>query len=242
MNLKDLRDSVYDFLQAEEDRGLWSSQEIDRYIHQAHMKVFGYVAEAMEDFCVVTTTISEVADQADYDLPTDLVRLVWARRVVGSGGSLTRPLPLRRVNRDAHEIYAQSPSLPGNSSTGDIADAFYLTGQKTMTLLDTPTAALTNSIQVRYVFRPAKMTQDTHVPFQQTAGAGGTGFDNLEEYHDLLWLDAAQLALMKEESDAQVANLGRRYQTRISELQNHIDRVNIHEPRFVRQYDEDNNW
>jgi hypothetical protein len=249
MNLREIRDRVYNFLQAEEDRGLWGSAEIDGYIHDAHMKVFGYVAEAMEDFCVTTTTISEVASQADYDLPTDLVRLVWARRVVGSGGTLARPWPLRRISRSAAEIYRSTPTGTTSASVGSISDAFYLTGQRQITLLSTPSAAVTNSIQIRYVFRPAQMTQDDHVPFQQTAGSGGAGFDNLEEYHDLLWLDAAQLALMKEESDAMAAGLSRRYSMRLEELQNHIDRVNIHEPRFVAPasndedgYSEDTDW
>lgn len=251
MNLRELREAIYDFLQAEPDRGLWSSQEIDRYIHQSHMKLFGHVAEAMEDFCVTTVTISEVADQADYDLATDLVRLVWARRVVNSsGGALTRPIPLRRVSRNVIEVYRRSQGGPSTStSAGSLADAFYLTGQRQITLLVTPTASLTNSIQIRYVFRPAQMTQDIHVPFQQTAGIGGTGKDNLEEYHDLIWMYAAQIALLKEENMAMAGGLDSMYSRRLEELQNHIDRVNIHEPQFVHRstteedgLEDDYNW
>lgn len=240
MNLQDLRDALYDHVGQSPDQGLLLPTEVDRLLHTAHMRLSSFIVAQKEDFFSFQTTISEVAGQESYPLPTQFQRLIFLERLKSSGGEeLVIPVPLRRVRRDQLSIYALAEiGVWGNP--GPVA--FYLRGQGTVVLVPKPTLTQTDSLRLTFTFRPAKMIAQNDMPFQLVSGPASNFSDVLEEYHDIIWMMAAEVVFGKEESSNQASHMKSLIHERLNELQQHLISINQAEPRVPMGPPMDPDW
>lgn len=185
--------------------GIWSATELQQYIRDAELDLFLIVAATHENFFRTSSTLSEVAGTALISLPTNTYRLLRLERLIGLGASSTNPAPMIPVDRNDSSIeLAKGRRYPfDNDGTGVYPMYYQMHGQKQIELLPTPSISATDSLKVIYVYRPAAMTADSHVPFQSSAGTGGAGTDNLSEFHDIIALSVVEKCMVKEESFAQ---------------------------------------
>lgn len=239
MTLTQIENYVLNFLQADFTNGNWTQAEVDQYIRDHELAMAAMVAEKNENFFKTSSLVSEVASTATVSLPTNVFRVLKVERVVGAGATSTNPLPLRKINRNIdEETVARGGAWPYgvaiNSATA--YPAYYSQhGQKQLELYPVPSQSNANSLLVTYIYRPASMLSGTHVPFQETAGTGGAGKDNLEEFHDILGKYAIEMCLVKEEAYPQADRIRQERLMREQQLVTYLSRMNVQEPRMVRQ-------
>lgn len=240
MNLGQLRDAVYDYMGESSTENHIASSEINRYLNEGQSQLFCAIAELFEGFFRTSTTLSEVADTAEIALPNNCYRVSRLDRLKNNGGgALNLPYTMNRL-ADSRYSYDQSRGVFGQIYGLREHETGYIQhGQTQIELVPAPKSSTTDSLKLYYVYRPAEMTDDKHVPFQATAGPGSGTLHDLQEYHDLIWKWALMYALGKEQATTQFQLIDRQYQQRMDELKKYLDRMNEQEPRFVNMSEED---
>jgi len=230
MNFGELKTATYDWLQARPGNSVWLPSEIERYINDGQFEYGRQISKNYEGFFSAAATISEVENQSEYDLPTDLFQLtgVWE--------AITLPdqqrIPIRQINSSQDNRFSEFYS-------SSYRRAFFTRGQKKLVLNVASSVNLADSIAIEYIYRPTKMIDDDDEPWQSVAGPGGTGKDNLEEFHNMLWMHAAVFALAKEGRPDEAVFLRQELAVRKVELLDHLDDISSVEPRYVNYDDED---
>ena len=224
--------------------GIWSASEIQQYIRDGELKLFVLIADKNENFFSTSTTVSEVANTAAINLPTNLYRIQYVERIVGNGASTTAPQFVSPVDRNTTAIsMARGANWPLVTTTDSPYPCFYMMhGQKTIEMVPAPTSSNTNSLRVSYIARPAAMAADTDVPFQITAGVGGAGTDNLVEFHDIIALYAVEKCLLKEESYPQMDLITGMRRERERELVDYLNRMQVQAPRGIHVTPDEWSW
>ena len=238
MTRLEMQTAVFDLLQSNSSgagAGVWTPSEVQQYIRDYELKLFVMIAGVHENFFRTTTTLSEVAGTATVDLPTNNYRILELERISGAGSSAVNPIPMVAISRtsDARD-HARGTVLPIDSSGSRAYPVHFLThGQKQIELVPVPSVSVTNSLKLGYVYRPAAMTADSHVPFQLSAGTGGTGTDNLAEFHDIIVLGAAEKAMLKEEGYPQMDRIQSMRREREAELVRYLKSMQVQGPRYI---------
>lgn len=232
MDRATLKSFYYGHLQASPTKGPWPETTAERHIEVGHMRMFEHVAHHRgEGFFRTTDLVNEVAAASAYNLPTQTYRVESLERLAGGPSTSLLPYFLQHIDYKSELL---GHLRPNNLSLviGNFAEQYYQNGQKTFTLVNASTGTVTNAFRVTYIYRPAPMTLDTHVPFQKTAGTGGAGLDNIEDYHDLIAWYALEIALQQEESAIHRAAVKYRRE-REAELDHFLHDTNTQEPRTV---------
>lgn len=207
MTLLEQETYVFDFLQSNPSGagvGDWTKAEVDRYLRAAELDLFTAIVDKHEYFFTTTTTLNEVGGAATINLPTNCYKVLKIERLIGLGTSSAFPSELEKVDRNRWAIdEARGWNRFPISGMVDYPMHYFMHGQKIIELVPAPANSSTGSLRLTYVYRPAAMSAPTDVPFQISAGSGGAGLDNLEEYHEILPLKALEKCLVKEESFAQ---------------------------------------
>lgn len=224
--------------------GIWSAAEIQQYLRDGELKMFTIVADKLENFFSTSTTLSEVAGTALVSLPTNLYRLMYVERIVGNGATTTNPQFIQPIDRNTTQMsMARSASWPFITTSDAPFPCYYMMhGQKQIELYPTPTSSNTNSLRVSYIARPAAMSADSDVPFQITAGVGGSGTDNLTEFHDILALYAVEKCLLKEEAYPQMDRITGMRKERERELVEYLNRMQVQAPRGIHVTPDEWSW
>lgn len=234
MDRGELKNRFYSFLQASVTKGPWDETLSEEYIHEAHMRMWARVANLAEGFFRTFSLVNEVAGQSSYFLPANCHKVNSIERVVGANSP---PYFLQRITYQPDLIQAFRSTV--TTLVYPMPESYYQSGQKAFTLMRASQSSITGAFRVTYTFVPAKMTADNHVPFQQTAGSGGLGTDDLSAFHDLIAWYAIETAAMQSE-EANIPLIMQRIQTRETELDRFLRDVNEQEPRFVNITD--NAW
>lgn len=230
MNLGEIREDVYDFLQEDPQRNHSLAREVERDIHIGHMKLWGAVGKMQERYFFASSTLNEAADNPDIALPTNLARLLVVQRIAGNGASTTAPQWMRRTRLSGDDLSGGIDAVTVRS--GSSPSNYILLGNSKLRLIPTPSGSATASIQIFYVFRPAKMQSDEDEPLQPAAQEAATGSDTLTEFHDIIGLYALERALIKEESQ-QLGAIKQLRAERLQDLSQFIVDTDSAEPRFV---------
>ena len=233
MNLLALRTAAYDLLLMSATENLASTTELTRYINQAQNRLHQRVAAKQLNFFSVTADLSEVVDATTINLPTDLYEIQYAERIGGGGSSERRPVPMRRIRKSNDSTYETRHVSQYGGVVNRRPLHYIMEGRARIRLVPTPQEALTGYIRLYYVFKPAEMVSDTHVPFQQSVGTGGAGKDDLAEYHDILYLMAARRVAAKEESSNVYGMISNELNERLQELDDYLATVD-NSPRWVQ--------
>lgn len=226
---------------ASPQKGPWATQDLIDNVDAGHQKMFTRVANQAEGFFETFDDLNEVAGVKTIDLPAQLHKLVRLERIKSGSTVLDIPIPLDRIQRDRSSITAYRSANRATSLS--VIQGFYMLGQKQIVLEPAPGAASTGGLRCHYVFRPAKMTADAHEPFQKTAGAGGSGKDNLAEFHEIIALYALESMLMKMRDQERASFFMQRRMEREGELTAYLRGINMQEPRYARFTGEaDQDW
>lgn len=236
MTQAEIEQWVLNFLQTTYADGNWTQQEIQQYIRDEELRLFVHIVGKDEDFFQTTATLSEVANQQRYTLPTNFYKGLRVERIAGGNASPATPIIMNPVDRNADsETLARGAYWPFiGGGTMPFPMNYQLIGQNSLDLYPMPSSTIASSIKVTYAARPIGMTQPTDVPFQITAGPGGAGKDDLREWHDIIAMGATQRALEHEEAYPQADRMGSRYAARLAELSKYLAQINVQAPRYVR--------
>ncbi len=241
MTLLELRTAAYDWLLMSATENLASPAELTRYINEAQRRLHRRVVMEQLNFFSATADLNEVANTATVSLPVTLYEIQFLERISGSGASAERPIPMRRIgkgNDAAHENRVNLRYGGSSSSSNRIPLTYMVEGRTRIRLMPTPTSAQTGSLRLYYTHKVADMTADAHVPFQETARTDPAGYDDLSEYHEILWKMAAQQVLAKEEDSPRYGLLKDQVMTLLDELDQYVSSVD-NSPRWMQATLED---
>ena len=203
-NFGELKTAYFDHLQITPTSGHVDLSEGERHLNEAMRELHSLIAGKFEGFFETSALLNEVSGATEIALPTNLLRINRLRRLAGHGASATNPLPMHRVARsNADTVVSTTAADYGVYSAGQANHlVYYPRGQKMIVLVIPAAANRTGSLELFYTYRPATMTADAHTPYQEVAGAGGAGLDNLEDWHHLIWMRACLKAMSKEDDMA----------------------------------------
>ncbi len=172
----ELQDLVLDALD-DPNAGYFTRTKVKQWLNQAQQEVQKLLIRAGEDWytrCLQTTC---VANQSDYAVP-DNFRKVQDLVIVDNPGTLTeKEIPLDMVTPGESHLFSSEAARPRG---------FYLK-QHRLVLVPKPDFAYT--LRLKQTYRVADMVQGAEVP------------DIPEEYHELIWLLAAETGLVKDGRD-----------------------------------------
>ena len=236
MTLSDLEAYVQNFLQFTYANGNWTQPEIQQYLRDEELRMFVHIVGKDEDFFETSTTLSEVASQAVYTLPTNFYKCIRVERIQGANATPQLPIPLNVVDKNASSISQARGAWWPSITPGTVqAPMHYMVhGQSTLELIPSPSNSTANSLTVYYAARPIGMFAPTDVPFQIVAGGGGPGKDDLREWHDIIALGACEKALLHEEAYPQADRVKMLKNERLSELTNYLAQINVQQPRYIQ--------
>lgn len=239
MNLLQLETYVANFLQVDVafTTGNWSKAQVDQYLFDGEMRVFTLVASQHEDFFHTTALLSETANTATVNTPTNCYRIMDLERVSGGSATTTNPMQMTKIDRtpEARNIARAASGLLSPLGTATGYPMYYMShGQKTIELFPIPTSTIANSLLLTYAFSPAGMTATTDVPFQISVGSGGAGKDNLVEWHDLIAKFATYACLNQEEAFPQADRVMSEIQKRERELLTFLASTNVQAPAGIQ--------
>lgn len=193
----------------------WADAEIDRAINQRYHRLYTAVLTVYEDYKVSTTLLTTVADQQEYDLPSDLFKV---RRVEinydisNSNSTFQRVLPISNIDGIRTRLGETNLSGAIRRNPG-----YYIIGSK-IGFLPIPDKNGTNAIKVWYapVLEDLEENEDTiDIPYPEryysVISDGATGDmlrfgaqDSIEaDKYDQKY--AAGLLLMQEELEDRIA-------------------------------------
>lgn len=247
MTRLEMQNYVLNFLQVNASgagAGNWSASQIQQFIRDAELKVFAIVADKHENFFSLSTTLSETANAGTVDLPTNLYRVLYIERIVGNGATTTNPVQMHPIDSNVTQIrMARGMNWPFVDTANSPYPSYYMMhGQKQIELFPAPTQSNSNSLRLWYVFRPAAMASDSDVPFQATAGAGGSGKDNLSEFHDIIPMYALEKCLLMEESYPQMDRVTGMRRERERELVDYLNKMQVQAPRGIHVTADEWSW
>lgn len=242
-----LETRAFDFLQSAASGagvGIVGQAEMRENLREGELKMFEMVANKHKDFFSTTAQLTETENVSTIDLPTNLYRILYLQRIAGNNASTNNPLFMQVVD---HNVTSMSLARGGDwpfYRVGSTSFPMYyrMIGQKQIELIPPPLATTANALLLTYVYRPAQMAADADVPFQSTAGAGGSGKDNLSEFHDIIWMCAVEKALLKEESFAQMDRMIALRREREREMMDYLSQTQTHQPRYINVSPDEFDW
>jgi len=155
-NRSNIRDVVRDLLD-EETAADWTDAELNALINRYYHEVYSAIVNVFENYETTTAQSNSVADQQEYNLPSDVlkVRRVEINYDVAAANSAPMralPVPMDAVRRDL-----ANTNLGVTINRGPV---YYLRGD-VIGFIPIPTRAGTNAIQIWYAPVRSDLTNDT---------------------------------------------------------------------------------
>lgn len=155
-NRSDIRVHVRSFLD-ETTAADWTDAELNTLINKYYHEVYSAVVDVFENYETTTAQSNSVADQQEYSLPSDVLKI---RRVelnydvsaTNAAPMRALPIPLDAVRRDL-----ANTNLGVTINRGPV---YYLRGDN-IGFIPVPTLAGTNAIQIWYAPTRSDITDDT---------------------------------------------------------------------------------
>jgi hypothetical protein len=157
MNRGEIKDLALVWLD-DVDQGYYTDTIMDRFINQAQREVQKKLLKAGDDYYTICVETSTVANQRDYQLPTDFFQLMRIERITqGSGDTATteRIYPITRNEVD----------VAGYNTTGSAGQGLpfnYVINKNTFSLYPVPSSVVT--LRLWYAPRVADMSLDADTP------------------------------------------------------------------------------
>ena len=200
VSLTNLRDGARIELR-DPDGVTFQDADIDHAINQAYRKTFQWVASKLQNQFVTTSFISTVANQREYALPSDFLRLKMAEFI---NADVTAPMKLR--------VRGVSPNFTGgvNLTTSNQVPEYDFEGSN-IVIEPTPAVSQANAIKLTYY--------QTSTPLVNPGD--NIHADFIDIWQDYIVLEAARSCF------SQIEALGGRvsndFKSRVDEAQNAVE-------------------
>ena len=155
-NRSDIRSVVRDVLD-EDPAADWTDAELNTLVNIYYHEVYSAIVDVFENYETTTAQSNSVADQQEYSLPSDVLKV---RRVeINYDVSATNSAPMRAlpVPIDAVRRDLANTNLGVTINRGPV---YYLRGDN-IGFIPVPTRAGTNAIQIWYAPVRSDLTNDT---------------------------------------------------------------------------------
>lgn len=192
--------------------GFWTDNILMTYHNMVQQEIQQELIQTFEDFFVTQTNISIVNGTAEYNLPSDFVKLRRVEDIRQSPPAEILPVSLnhREVQEDGYL-----------ASAGE--GRYYLRGTQ-IVLTDTPAFTNASAVRLHYIKRLADVTASTSTSEIPT------------EHHRLLIWGIVKLALHQQQSDTGMAE--REYERHIARMKQQAEDRQLQRPRkVVRTYE-----
>lgn len=160
------------------NNGYYTTAQLNVWINNAQREVQKLLLNSAEDFYTVCATTTTVIDQARYQLPDDLMKIMRLAYILSGSGDTATYAVLYPMTRNQRELASFGPE-------GDPTN--YYINKDTITLVPTPTRAIT--LHMDYARRVTDMSSDSDEP------------DCPEEYHEYLAILAARDGFLRDSRD-----------------------------------------
>jgi len=187
---------------------------LKQWLNDAYMKASNRISDAQEDYYGTSSTASIVANQQEYDLPSDFRKMVNVN--IKSGSQWYRAVPFNNIGQIP--VANRTDSNQGFSASDP---HYYIYGDKlgTMPIYDT---AVANGIKIWYIKRPTLMSQSTDSP------------DLPNEFHYLLKYDAYANYLDQDDEHASADRYRLRFEQGLDKMVEMIKSRVVDEPKGVQ--------
>lgn len=210
-------------------KGSWSDTEFLNVLNEEHWALHAHIASLAVGAFETEDTIGETANNQTVNLPTNLYKLISLHRILGGSATADDPIEIIPIQRNvSDEAVARRLTQEGS------AWYYRMRGQKSFKIYPKPTVTLADCMLVTYIYLPAQLSADTDVPFQETAGTGGAGLDNFQEWHDIILHSVVQRLLEKNKEFDKAAAYRVHKMERLSELARFLKPIASQEPRRPR--------
>lgn len=171
----------------------WTDVEVNREINVGYMKVYTAVVGVFEDYYSVKSTASSVADQQEYDLPSDFYKV---RRIeINYKPSDSNTIPLKAIPIQMDSVRRDlGYSTQGMTVAG--TPSYYIRGDK-LGFIPFPTVAGSDAITLWYIKIISELSSNTDaidIPFP-------------DRYYDSIALEASGTLLRKSQQEEEVAKV-----------------------------------
>jgi hypothetical protein len=168
--ITDLRKRLDDAIEGDDDStSFWTNEELTTWLNEANLRL----AQMLEDIEAIDTQ-DIVGEQANYDLPSDFLRMV---RVTYNS------LPLNPIDFMRLAQY-ESEGSPTTAESG--TPGYWYIWNNDVYIYPVPAAALAGGLKLYYYKTPATLENDDDIP------------DHAPQYHHLLPLYVCHLAFEKD--------------------------------------------
>lgn len=179
MNLGQIRDLALSWLD-DTDASYFTTAVVNRFINQAQREAQKKLIQAHENFYTKCVETSTVADQRDYALPSDFLKLLRLERITQGSGDTAATERLHPLTLNELEV----SGFNSRASTSNGVPFNYVMNKDTFSLYPVPSSVET--LRLWYVPRVADMVNDGDTP------------DVPEEYHEYLAIMAARDGFLKD--------------------------------------------
>lgn len=173
LQLQDLRNLTWYWLD-DLSGGYFTATQVNLWLNNAQRECQKQLLQAGENYYLTTVETSTVANQADYVLPSDFLKLHRLELVLSGTGVNEDKLQLRSITLNQQDVFPTGTGTP----------ECYALKKNRLTLFSTPDSAKT--LRLYYSYRVTDMTNDTDVP------------DVPEEFEEFLPILAAIDGLIKD--------------------------------------------
>jgi len=135
--------------------GYFTDAIMDRFINQAQREAQKCLIRAGENFYTKCVETSTVADQRDYALPTDFMKLLRLERITQGSGDTASTERLHPLTTNEIDVSGYQ-----NGSSGDSYN--YVVNQSTFALYPVPNSV--KVLRLTYVYRVGDMSSDGDTP------------------------------------------------------------------------------
>lgn len=160
------------------NNGYFTVAQLDVWINNAQREVQKLLLNASEDYYTVCATASTVVDQARYQFPSDFLKVMRLSYITQGSGDTASYRRLYPITRNQRDLATFNPS-------GDPSNYYF--NKDTLTLIPTPSRALT--LHIEYAYRVSDMSNDSDEP------------DVPEDYHEYLAILSARDGFLRDGRD-----------------------------------------
>jgi hypothetical protein len=184
------------------------------WLNDAYMQMVDAITEVNPDYFTKSATADTVANQQEYDLPSDFERVTMVTVTLAGVTYRFRPLP----NITDVPIHGQTDANNGYA----LPDGRYYIVGDNIGLLPIPDEAGDENLKLWYVYTPAELSADTDEPVIP------------KKYHHLIKYGAYANYLDQDDEHVAAENMRRRFDARVEQMISVMSQNQVDEPKSVQ--------
>lgn len=184
------------------------------WLNDAYLYMVDEITKNNPDYFTKSSVTNIVADQQEYDLPTDFDKALMVN--IKLNDTWFKALPFHNIN--SVPIHSRTDSTQGFTSS---APHYYIIGDN-IGFMPIPETAVTGGIKVWYVYTPSELSADSDEP----------AFS--KKFHHIIKYGAYANYLDQDDEHVAAENMRRRFEKRVTDMVESMNENQIDEPKSVQ--------